>query len=70
MPLYAYRCRTCGAEAAELFELGDAPAVLPFSCECGKPFKRIFSPPGIRLRGKGWAKHPDREEANRKRGPQ
>jgi putative FmdB family regulatory protein len=70
MPVYGYRCKDCGKEAALYFELGEAPLEVDSQCECGKPLKRSYSAPGLRFRGSGWARHPEREEANRKKGPQ
>jgi hypothetical protein len=50
------------------FPLGQAPDVVEHE---GREAKRVIRWQGaIRLRGPGWSRHPDREEANRKVGPQ
>lgn len=50
------------------FPFGKAPDNIEHE---GRPAKRVIRwQGGVRLRGAGWAKHPDRELANRKIGPQ
>ncbi len=46
MPLYEYRCRTCGAVTTALRSTGDAAA--PARCEaCGGEAQRIVSRPSV-----------------------
>lgn len=50
------------------FALGQAPDELEYE---GRPAKRVIRwQGGIKLRGAGWARHPDREVADRRIGPQ
>lgn len=50
------------------FALGQAPDELEHE---GRPAKRVIRwQGGIKLRGAGWARHPDREVADRRIGPQ
>ncbi len=53
MPIYEYRCNSCGAQKDVLQKLGDAPlAVCP---ECGKEsFSKQLSAAGFQLKGSGW----------------
>lgn len=52
MPVYSYRCRTCGAERDELQPLGAGP---PGPClECGGELRRIYGRVGIRFSGWGF----------------
>lgn len=70
MPEYFYTCDGCDEVATSSFPIGTAPRELAIRCDCGGTFKRTITVPGIRFRGKGWARHPERDVANRKRGPQ
>lgn len=70
MPRYTFECQSCGASTVEEYSMLAVPKRLPTRCKCGKPMVRIFGAPTIRFRGKGWARHPERESSNRKRGPQ
>jgi putative FmdB family regulatory protein len=53
MPIYEYRCRTCGFEKEYLQKLSDAPIEL---CEsCGKAtMSKLLSAAGFQLKGSGW----------------
>lgn len=58
MPLYDYRCKTCGHE----FEIqqafsDDALTVCP---ECDGALKKVFSPVGISFKGSGFYKNDSR----------
>ncbi|NDY94986.1 FmdB family zinc ribbon protein [Wenzhouxiangella limi] len=53
MPIYEYRCQSCGHELEKLQKLSDAPLV---DCPaCGKPdLTKLISAAGFRLKGGGW----------------
>ncbi|MBL3589870.1 MAG: zinc ribbon domain-containing protein [gamma proteobacterium endosymbiont of Lamellibrachia anaximandri] len=53
MPIYEYRCDSCGHEFEALQKMSDAP--LTECSECGKPeLKKLISAAGFRLKGGGW----------------
>jgi putative FmdB family regulatory protein len=53
MPIYEYRCRTCGFQKEFLQKLSDAP--LSACPECGRPtFDKLLSAAGFQLKGSGW----------------
>ncbi len=53
MPIYEYRCRSCGAETEKLQRLGAAD--LTECPACRKPgLERTVSAAGFRLKGGGW----------------
>lgn len=53
MPIYEYRCQTCGHELEQLQRLSD-PALKDCPA-CGKPkLQRLISAAGFRLKGAGW----------------
>jgi putative FmdB family regulatory protein len=53
MPIYAYRCDSCGVEKDVLQKLSDAPlSVCP---DCGaESFHKRLSAPAFQLKGSGW----------------
>ena len=53
MPIYEYRCRSCGFEKEYLQKLSDAPIT---DCpECGKAeMSKLVSAAGFQLKGSGW----------------
>jgi putative FmdB family regulatory protein len=53
MPIYEYRCQSCGHELEKLQKISDQPLV---DCpECGKPaLTKLISAAGFRLKGGGW----------------
>ncbi len=53
MPIYEYRCQSCGNVIEKLQRMNDpAPTDCP---ECGKPdLRRKISAAGFRLKGAGW----------------
>jgi putative FmdB family regulatory protein len=53
MPIYGYRCESCGFEKDFLQKVGDAPLV---DCpECGQPsLRKQLSAAGFQLKGSGW----------------
>ena len=53
MPIYEYRCASCGAEKEYLQKVSDP--VLTDCPECGKPtFEKQVSAAGFQLKGNGW----------------
>ena len=53
MPIYEYRCQSCGHELDKLQKMSDPPLI---DCpDCGKPtLKKLISASGFRLSGSGW----------------
>ena len=53
MPIYAYRCGSCGFQKDVLQKLSDAP--LTVCPSCGEPaFSKQLSAPAFQLKGTGW----------------
>jgi len=53
MPIYEYRCNTCGHELEALQKLSDSE--LRDCPTCGQPeLKKLISAVGFRLKGSGW----------------
>ena len=53
MPIYEYRCQSCGHELEQLQRMTDA--ALEKCPECGKSdLRRLISAAGFRLKGAGW----------------
>ncbi|MBL3528258.1 MAG: zinc ribbon domain-containing protein [gamma proteobacterium endosymbiont of Lamellibrachia anaximandri] len=53
MPIYEYRCDSCGHEFEALQKMSDEP--LTVCSECDKPdLKKLISAAGFRLKGGGW----------------
>ena len=53
MPIYVYRCKTCGFER-EILRLKPTPDSFDLSCKCGKRMKRVPAAAAIQFRGSGW----------------
>jgi putative FmdB family regulatory protein len=53
MPIYEYRCQSCGYEMDKLQKMSDEPLV---DCPiCNQPsLKKLISAAGFRLSGSGW----------------
>lgn len=53
MPIYEYRCQSCGHELEKLQKISDAPLV---DCPaCKRPeLTKLISAAGFRLKGGGW----------------
>ena len=52
MPLYEYRCRSCGERTEVLQHLDEAPmAVCP---RCGGAVEKMLSAPALQFKGSGW----------------
>jgi putative FmdB family regulatory protein len=53
MPIYEYRCESCGHQQEFLQKVSDPP--LTVCTECGKPsFKKMVTAAGFQLKGSGW----------------
>jgi putative FmdB family regulatory protein len=53
MPLYEYRCTSCGHQQEFLQKLSDPP--LTVCTQCGKEtFSKMLSAAGFQLKGSGW----------------
>jgi putative FmdB family regulatory protein len=53
MPIYEYRCGTCGFQKEFLRKLSDAP--LTTCPECGQEsFDKMLTAAGFQLKGSGW----------------
>ena len=53
MPIYEYRCTSCGHQQEFLQKVSDAP--LTQCTACGKPtFSKLLSAAGFQLKGSGW----------------
>ena len=53
MPIYAYKCESCGHAKDVLQKISDAP--LTECPACGAPkFNKQLSAPGFQLKGSGW----------------
>jgi putative FmdB family regulatory protein len=53
MPIYEYRCSSCGHELEALQKLRDAPLTACPSCESDALVK-LISAAGFQLKGSGW----------------
>jgi putative FmdB family regulatory protein len=53
MPIYEYRCRSCGHELEKLQRMGDAALTDCPSCGVAE-LQRLVSAAGFRLKGAGW----------------
>ena len=53
MPIYAYRCESCGFQKDALQKMSDAP--LTHCPQCGKDsFRKQVTAAGFQLKGSGW----------------
>jgi putative FmdB family regulatory protein len=53
MPIYEYRCSSCGHQQEFLQKVSDAP--LTDCTACGKPdFSKMLTAAGFQLKGSGW----------------
>lgn len=53
MPIYAYRCESCGHQQDVLQKLSDAPLTDCPACGAAS-FKKQLTAPGFQLKGSGW----------------
>jgi putative FmdB family regulatory protein len=53
MPIYEYRCASCGHQQEFLQKVSDAPVTV--CTRCGKPdFAKMVTAAGFQLKGSGW----------------
>ena len=52
MPLYEYRCTSCGERTEVLQHLGEAP--LRECPRCGGALEKLISAPALQFKGTGW----------------
>lgn len=53
MPIYEYRCSSCGMQKDVMQKISDSP--LTICTACGKPtFSKQLSAAGFQLKGSGW----------------
>ena len=52
MPLYEYKCRSCGKTFEVIQKFADEP--LKTHLECGGIVEKLFSAPAFHLKGTGW----------------
>ncbi len=52
MPLYEYKCQSCGKTFEVIQKFSDEP--LKIHAECGGPVERLISAPAFHLKGTGW----------------
>jgi putative FmdB family regulatory protein len=53
MPLYEYRCNTCGETFEVMQKFSDAP-VEQCRCEKASKVERLISSPALQFKGSGW----------------
>ena len=52
MPMYEYRCTSCGERTEVLQHLGEAPRS---ECQrCGGALQKLISAPALQFKGTGW----------------
>ncbi len=52
MPLYEYKCESCGATFEVIQRFADPP--IEVCRTCGGPVKKVLSAPAIQFKGTGW----------------
>lgn len=66
MPIYEYRCKSCGHDVEALQKVSDPP--LKKCPECGKRMlTRLMSAPSFRLKGGGWYETDFKSDGEKKR---
>ena len=53
MPIYEYRCGSCGFEKEYLQKVSDAPVAVCPACGSGA-YAKLISAAGFQLKGSGW----------------
>ena len=53
MPIYAYRCETCGHEKDVIQKFSDAPLTVCPACGA-EAFRKQLTAPAFQLKGSGW----------------
>ena len=52
MPIYEYKCNSCGKRFEKIEKFSDAP--LETHEDCGGPVERLLSAPALQFKGTGW----------------
>ena len=52
MPIYEYKCNSCGKKFEKIEKFSDAP--LETHEDCGGPVERLLSAPALQFKGTGW----------------
>jgi putative FmdB family regulatory protein len=52
MPIYEYKCNSCGKKFEKMEKFSDTP--LEIHEECGGPVERLISAPALQFKGTGW----------------
>jgi putative FmdB family regulatory protein len=52
MPIYEYKCNSCGKKFEKIEKFSDSP--LETHEECGGPVERLISAPSFQFKGTGW----------------
>ena len=52
MPIYEYKCNSCGKRFEKIEKFSDLP--LQTHEECGGPVERLVSAPALQFKGTGW----------------
>ena len=66
MPIYEYRCESCGHTLDALQKVSDEPLKECPSCDRAA-LKRLISAPAFRLKGSGWYETDFKSEKDKKR---
>lgn len=53
MPIYEYRCNSCGSEKEHLQKLNDNPILICPACG-SNDYNKLISAAGFQLKGSGW----------------
>ncbi len=53
MPIYEYRCNSCGSEKEHLQKMSDEPIAVCPACG-GDDYIKLISAAGFQLKGSGW----------------
>lgn len=53
MPLYTYRCESCGIQFEKMQKFADKPLTRCPECRTGS-VRRVLQPPAIVFKGSGW----------------
>ena len=52
MPLYEYKCHSCGEKFEVIQKFSDTPVAV--HDKCGGPVERLISPSALKFKGSGW----------------
>lgn len=52
MPLYEYRCKSCGSSFEVIQKVSEIP--LKKCIKCGGELEKVISPPALQFKGNGW----------------